>query len=74
MVNCPSRTLNPTLSQRIVDDAMAEDSASARSENYGEFQDDIGAFISREAIEALVGSSNVVICAFTVGAITFYSA
>ncbi|OYP36441.1 hypothetical protein [Rhodopirellula sp. MGV] len=54
VVNCPSRSLNPTLSQSIVDAAMAEDPSSARSEYYGEFREDISAFISRDAVEAVV--------------------
>ncbi|WP_238388809.1 hypothetical protein [Roseimaritima ulvae] len=54
VVNCPSRTLNPTLPQDIVDEAMEEDAASARSEYLGMFRDDIAAFIGRDAVEALV--------------------
>lgn len=56
VVNCPSRTLNPTLSEDIVDEAMQEDPASARSEYLGMFRDDIAAFIGRDAVEALVKS------------------
>ena len=36
VVNCPSRTLNPTLSQSVVDDAMAEDMQAAKSEYLGD--------------------------------------
>ena len=54
--NCPSRTMNPTLPQRVVDAAMAEDLAAAKSEYMGEFRDDVGIFLPREVIEALVVS------------------
>jgi len=54
VVNCPSRTLNPTLPQRIVDEAMEEDRASALAEYYGQFRDDIVDYITREMVEAVV--------------------
>lgn len=50
----PSRTMNSTLSQKIIDRAMAEDMAAAKSEYYAQFRDDISAFISRELVDALV--------------------
>jgi len=52
--NCPSRTMNPTLPQKVIDDAMAEDMQAAKSEYMGEFRDDVTDFVSREMIEALV--------------------
>lgn len=52
--NCPSKTMNPTLSQTDIDAAYAEDYESARSEFGGEFRSDIGAFVSRELVESLV--------------------
>lgn len=58
VVNCPSKDLNPTLSQKIIDKALEDDYAAARSEYLGAFRDDIGAFIGRDAVEALV-SKNV---------------
>jgi hypothetical protein len=51
---CPSRTMNPTLSQSIVDEALAEDLASAKSEYLGEWRDDIGSYLSRDIIELSV--------------------
>lgn len=54
VVNAPSRTLNPTLPQSVIDQAMQDDPASARSEYFGLFRDDIAAFISREVLEGLV--------------------
>lgn len=50
----PSRTMNPTLRQQIIDDALAEDHASARSEYLAEWREDVAAFLPREVIEALV--------------------
>ena len=52
--NCPSRTMNPTLPQSIVDDALAEDLAAAKSEYLGEFRDDICLWLVRDVIEAVV--------------------
>lgn len=52
--NCPSKTMNPTLPQSVVDRAIAEDLQAAKSEYLGEFRDDIAAFIPREVVEGLV--------------------
>jgi len=54
VLNCPSRLLNPTLSQRIIDQALAEDLAAAKSEYLGEFRDDVGEYLPRSVITALV--------------------
>lgn len=54
VIRAPSRVLNPLLPQRIIDDALARDPAAARSEWLAEWRDDIGAFISRDLIEAAV--------------------
>lgn len=50
----PSRTMNPTLSQQVIDDALAEDYAAARSEYLAEWREDVAEFVSRELVEALV--------------------
>lgn len=50
----PSKTMNPTLSQEVIDDAVAEDPAAARSEYFGEFRDDVSEFVPRSLIESLV--------------------
>jgi hypothetical protein len=50
----PSRTMNPTLSQRFIDEAMQDDPASARSEYFAEFRDDIAEFVPRSLVESLV--------------------
>lgn len=52
--NCPSRTMNPTLPQSVVDEALAEDLQAAKSEYLGEFRDDVCEFLPRTVIEALV--------------------
>ncbi len=52
--NTPSRAMNPTLSQKIIDDAYADDPSAARSEYGGEFRDDIETFLTREVVEQYV--------------------
>jgi hypothetical protein len=54
VVRAASRTLNPTLDQKIVDDEMARDPAKARAEYLAEWRDDVGAFLSHELIDAAV--------------------
>jgi hypothetical protein len=54
VVQAASRTMNPTLPQEIVDEALAEDMAAAKSEYLGEFRDDVGAYLPREVIERCV--------------------
>lgn len=50
----PSRTMNPTLDQKIIDTAMEEDRASALSEYGGEFRQDIEIWLPRSVIELVV--------------------
>ncbi|MCE9530982.1 MAG: hypothetical protein K8T89_07645, partial [Planctomycetes bacterium] len=52
--NCPSRTMNPDLSQSVIDDAMAEDLQAAKSDYLGDFRDDVAEFLPRSIIERLV--------------------
>jgi hypothetical protein len=52
--NCPSRVMNPLLPQSVVDEAMAEDLAAAKSEYGGEFRDDVVIFLPIEVIESVV--------------------
>ena len=54
VIQAASRVLNPTLPQRVIDDAMARDPASARAEWLAEWRDDIAAFVPREIVEAAV--------------------
>lgn len=50
----PTRTMNPTVPQRVIDEAMERDPSSARAEYLAEFRADIESFISREAVVACV--------------------
>ncbi len=52
--NCSSRTMNPTLPQSVIDEAMQEDPIGARAEYMGEFRDDVDQFIPRAVVENLV--------------------
>ena len=47
-----TRVMNPTVPQRIVDDALAEDPARAGAEYLAEFRSDIETFVPREVVEA----------------------
>lgn len=49
-----SKLMNPTLDQRIIDEAYAEDPASARSEYGNEWREDIAIWLPREVIESVV--------------------
>ena len=49
-----SRTLNPTLPQRLIDQAMDEDPSSASAEWLGLFRSDLESLFSREALAAVV--------------------
>jgi hypothetical protein len=51
-----SRTLNPSLPQRVVDRALEKDRARATAEYLAEFRSDLEAFVSLEVVEACVGS------------------
>lgn len=50
----PSRAMNPTLPQHVVDSAYAEDEARASAEYGAEFRTDVESFVSREAVDAVV--------------------
>ncbi|MCJ2053700.1 hypothetical protein [Methylobacterium sp. J-070] len=49
-----SRTMNPTLSEKVVDRAYKADPAAAAAEYGGEFRNDIEAFITLEAVQACI--------------------
>jgi hypothetical protein len=53
-VKGPSRLFNPTIPQKEVDAAIAEDPESASAEWLGEFRSDLADFVTRESIEACV--------------------
>jgi hypothetical protein len=50
----PSLTMNPTLDQTAIDQALAEDFEGARADYLAEFRSDIESFVTREAVEACV--------------------
>jgi Terminase large subunit, T4likevirus-type, N-terminal len=52
----PTRTMNATVPQRVIDEARERDPAAAASEYDAEFRTDIGAFVDRETIEACVAT------------------
>lgn len=54
VIKAPTRALNPTIDQAIIDEAMADDPAAARAEWMAEFRDDLADFISHEAVMACV--------------------
>ena len=54
VAQAPSRTMNPTLPQKVVDRAMTEDLAAANAEYMAEFRSDVESFVTLEAIEACV--------------------
>ena len=57
--NAPSRAMNPTLPQSVVDDALADDLQAARSEYLAEFRDDVAEFLPRAVVEAVVDKGRV---------------
>jgi hypothetical protein len=51
----PSRTFNPTLSQRVIDRALEKDRARASAEYLCQFRSDIEGFVALEVVEGCVG-------------------
>ena len=50
----PSRRMNPTVPQSLIDAAMDDDPVGAAAEYMAEFRSDVEGFVRREAIEACV--------------------
>jgi hypothetical protein len=50
----PTRTMNPTVPQSVIDRAMERDASSAAAEYLAEFRSDIESFVAREVVEACV--------------------
>jgi hypothetical protein len=48
----PTRVMNPTVPQKVIDDAFNRDASSARAEWMAEFRSDIESYLSREIVEA----------------------
>ena len=53
-VRAPSRELNPTLPQRVIDRAMQRDESAARAEYLAEFRSDLEGFLDSETVDAAV--------------------
>ncbi|MFO1126450.1 MAG: hypothetical protein U1E25_14990 [Methylocystis sp.] len=54
VAKAPSRIMNPSLSEKVVQRAYERDTASATAEYGAEFRTDVESFISREVVEAAV--------------------
>lgn len=54
VAKAPSRTMNPSLSEKVVQRAYERDPASAAAEYGAEFRLDVESFISREVVEGAV--------------------
>jgi hypothetical protein len=50
----PTRDMNPTISQGIIDKALKEDYSAARAEWMAEFREDLETFLTSEAVENAV--------------------
>jgi hypothetical protein len=50
----PTRAMNPTMSQRMIDEAMEREPAAAAAEYLAEFRTDVESYISLEAVRACV--------------------
>lgn len=50
----PTRVMNPTIDNRLIDNAIREDPQAARSEWDAEWREDIEAFITQELVEAVM--------------------
>ena len=48
----PSRTMNPKLPQRVIDEALADDSTRARAEYFNVWREDSGDFVPMDDLEA----------------------
>lgn len=51
VAQAPSRTMNPSLPQKVVDDAIERDPVAADAEYLAKFRNDISAFITRDLID-----------------------
>jgi len=55
VAHAPSRTLNPSLPQRVVDRALEKDRTRATAEYLAEFRTDVEGFVALEVVESCVG-------------------
>jgi len=54
MWQADTRTMNPTVPQRVIDDATERDPASAAAEYGAQFRTDVEALLTRDAVEACI--------------------
>jgi hypothetical protein len=54
VIRAPTRALNPTIPQEIIDEALADDPIGARAEWLAEFRSDISGYVDLEVIESAV--------------------
>jgi hypothetical protein len=54
VIRAPTKVLNPTIDQAVIDRAMEDDPLAAKAEWLAEWRDDITGFVSFELIEAAV--------------------
>lgn len=59
VAQAPTALMNPTLDLAVIEQAYAEDSASASAEYGAQFRTDVETFISREAVEAVTISDRI---------------
>ena len=52
VAQAPSRTMNPSLPEKVVTQAMERDPSAAKAEYLAQFRTDVESFISRESIES----------------------
>ena len=52
VAQAPSRAMNPTLPQRVVEDALRDDAARASAEYLAQFRTDVEAFLSLDQVQA----------------------
>jgi hypothetical protein len=53
----PTRVMNPTVPQRVIDEAVEADPASAAAEYLAQFRTDVESYISLEAVKACISLS-----------------
>jgi hypothetical protein len=52
----PTRAMNPSVPQSLIDEAMADDPARASAEYLAQFRSDVAAFVDRAVVEACVAA------------------
>ena len=59
VIHAPSRTLNPTLPQQIIDRRLAEDPEAGGAEYLAEWRSDLSDFLDRELVASAVDDVTV---------------